>query len=85
MADQFYPAPEIFNIAGDIECEAQTLLVGLDLVNDALQFSYGNADEAKAAQNKLFYLAASLKTVQERLEALAASAYAMSEAQKTAA
>lgn len=85
MADQFYPRPDIFNIAGEIESEAQTLKVGLSLLNDALQYSYTEVEEVKQAQDKIFFLAASLKTVQERLEALAASAYAINAAQEKTA
>jgi len=75
----------LHTIAGRIEEEARNLKVCRSLMNQALQFSYVNAEEVGLAQSQLFFLVAALGDLEKRLDKLQAAAYDMARTEQAAA
>jgi hypothetical protein len=84
MTTQSVPC-DISYIATRIEEEAGNLKVCRSLMNQALQFSYVNAEEVGLAQSQLFFLVAALGDLEKRLDKLQAAAYDMVRTEQAAA
>jgi hypothetical protein len=75
MAMTILPPTNLFDIASELETEADKLKAGIELMNGALLYSCIDAEQAGRAQRQLFFLTGVLSDLQKRLEVITAAAY----------
>ncbi len=84
MADQIVPRT-VFEFADELETETAKIKACFGLMREVLQFSYNDPEQAKLAQERLYFLTSSMDSTRERLDDLIAAAYQISFAEKAAA
>lgn len=75
MASDILHPRNNWNIASDIESEVRNLKIGLGLMGEALQFQFGDAEQAGLAQDQLFFLLSSFEGIQKRMVDLSRRVY----------
>lgn len=74
-----------YDIANELDLEADSLKTGLELMYDVLGFVPDDAGSVSEAQGRLYFLANAIGDIQKRLESLARKSHRLYKAAKAAA